>query len=171
MPYLYVLAAIVFRLLPHPWNVTPVGAMFLFSGATFRSRREGLLVPLAALMLSDYAVVHFLYPGQFRWFSPVTWAAFVLVGLIGFALRDRMTFGRVAGASLAGSVLFYVVTNFGVWFRGTMYPHTPGGLAACYVAALPFFRNTLLGDLFYAAVMFGSYYWIAQRRLAPARQH
>ena len=171
MLYLYVLAAIVFRLLPHPWNFTPLGAMFLFSGATFRSRWEALLVPLGALMLSDYAVVQFLYHGQFQWFSPFTWAAFLLIGLIGFTLRDKLTFARVAGASLAGAVSFFVVTNFTVWVRGTMYPHTLGGLATCYVAALPFFRNTLFGDLFYAAVMFGSYYWIARRRLAPARQH
>lgn len=169
MPYLYVLAAIVLRLLPHPWNVTPIAAMFLFSGATFRSRRDALLAPLAALLLSDYAVIHFLYGGRYGWFSPYTWSGFVLVGLIGWTLRHRATFGRVVGASLAGSVVFFLVSNFGVWVHGKMYPLTAAGLGACYVAALPFFRNTVLGDLFYAGVMFGSYYWLQRRQLAPAR--
>ena len=169
MPYLYVLAAIVLRLLPHPWNVTPMAAMFLFSGATFRSRRDALLVPLAALLLSDYAVIHFLWGGRYGWFSPYTWAGFVLVGLIGWTLRHRMTFGRVVGASLASSVVFFLVTNFGVWSHGKKYPLTAAGLGACSVAALPFFRNTVVGDLFYAGVMFGSYYWLQRRQLAPAR--
>lgn len=169
MPYLYVLAAIVLRLIPHPWNVTPMGAMFLFSGSTFRSKLQGLLVPLAALLVSDYAVIHFLYHGQFGWFSPWNWSAFLLVGLIGWTLRNRISVGRVVGASLAGSVTFFVVSNFGVWLGGKMYPMTAGGLAACYVAALPFFRNTIAGDLFFSAVMFGSYYWLRQRQLAAAR--
>ncbi len=169
MPYLYVLAAIVTRLLPHPWNATPMAAMFLFGGATFRTRREGLLVPLAALMISDYAVVHLLYHGQHRWFSPVTWASFLLIGVIGWTLRDKISFSRVAAAALASSVSFFLITNFPPWAAGTLYPKTFGGLVTCYVAALPFFRNTLLGDLFYTAVMFGSYYWLRQRRWAVAR--
>lgn len=157
MPYLYVLAALLLRLLPHPWNVTPLGAMFLFSGATFRSKVESLVVPLAALLLSDYAVIHILYQGRYGWFSPYTWAGFLLVGLIGWALRGRMTWLRVGGASLAGSVVFFVVSNFGVWAGEKLYAPTLGGLMDCYVAALPFFRNSLLGDLAYAALMFGSY--------------
>src|SRR5262249_33339983 len=160
MPYLCVLAAIALRMAPHPWNVTPLGAMFLFSGATFRSRRDALLVPMAALLLSDYAVIHFLYQGRFAWFRPETWGAFLLVGLLGWTLRSKMTVARVAGVSLLGSVIFFLVSNFGEWLRGLIgYPKTFAGLTACYVAALPFFRNTVLGDLFYTAVMFGSYYW------------
>ena len=168
MSYLYVLAALVLRLLPHPWNVTPLGAMFLFSGATFRSKRDSLLVPLAALLLSDYAVIHFLYGGKYAWFSPHTWAAFLLVGLIGWALRSKMTLARVAAASLAGSVVFFVVSNLGVWIGWKLYPATLHGLVECYVAALPFFRNSVLGDLAYTALMFGSYGWLRQRRAARA---
>lgn len=171
MPYLYVLAAIVLRIAPHPWNLTPLAAMFLFSGATFRSKREALLVPLAALLVSDYAVIRVLWHSQYGWFSPATWAAFLLVGVIGFTLRNRITFRRVVVASLAGSVSFFLITNFAVWIGGTLYPKTFGGLAASYVAALPFFRNTVIGDLFYAGVMFGSYAWLQRRSLALARQH
>src|SRR5215471_877136 len=115
MSYVFVLAAIVLRLLPHPWNVTPWGAMFLFSGGTFRSKRDSLLVPLGALLLSDYAVVHFLYKGQYRWLSPYTWAGFLLVGLLGWTLRHKLSVPRVLAASLAGSVVFFLVSNFGVW--------------------------------------------------------
>ena len=170
MSYLYVVAAMLLRLVPHPWNITPMGAMFLFSGGTFSSKRDSLLIPLAALLVSDYAAIQFLHQGQYGWFSPFTWAGFVIVGLIGWSLRGKRSLGRVAGASLAGSVIFFLITNFGAWLSWGMYPMTWGGLLACYVAALPFFRNTLLGDLGYAAVMFGSYYWLEQRRLTPARQ-
>ena len=168
MLYLYVLAATALRLLPHPWNVTPLGAMFLFSGAAFRSKRDSLLVPLVALLVSDYAVVRFLYGGKYGWFSPYTWVGFVLVGLIGWTLRNKVTWARVVVASLAGSVVFFWVSNLGVWVGWKLYPHTLAGLVDCYVAALPFFRNTLLGDLGYAALMFGSYRWLRHRQLATA---
>ena len=170
MPYLYVLGAILLRLLPHPWNATPLGAMFLFSGATFRSKKESLLVPFAALLVSDFAVNRFLYEGKPAWFSPWTWSAFLLIGLIGWALRERISFRGVAAAALCGSVSFFFITNFGVWAAGVMYPRTGAGLSACFLAALPFLRETLVGDLAYTAILFGSYEWLRRRRpaLAPA---
>jgi hypothetical protein len=172
--YLYVVLATALRLLPHPWNITPLGAMFLFSGATFRSKRASLLVPLAALLISDYAVIRFLYHGQYAWFSPYTWAGFLLVGLIGWSLRGKITWARVGLASVAGSTVFFAVSNFGVWMgagvQTLMYPHTLGGLAECYVAALPFFRNSVFGDLSYTALMFGSYYLLMHRRAGATAQ-
>jgi hypothetical protein len=168
MPYLFVLAAIVLRLLPHPWNVTPLGAMFLFSGATFRSKRDSLLVPLGAVLLSDYAVIHFIYGGRYAWFSPYTWTGFLLVGLLGWTLRKKLTMARVVGASLAGSLAFFLVSNFGWWVGWKFYPATVGGLIDCYAAALPFFRNSLVGDLAYAGMMFGTYAWLRHRRWAVA---
>jgi hypothetical protein len=74
----------------------------------------------------------------------------------------------VAAATLCGSVSFFLITNFGVWAAGAMYPRTGAGLAACFVAALPFFRETLLGDLAYSAILFGSYAWLQHRRPALA---
>ncbi len=168
MSYLFLLAAIVLRLLPHPWNVTPLGAMFLFSGATFRSKRDSLLVPLGALLLSDYAVIHFIYSGQYGWFSPYTWTGFLLVGLLGWTLHKKLTVARVVVASLAGSVAFFLLSNFGVWVGWKLYPPTFSGLVDCYVAALPYFRNSVLGDLVYAGLMFGSYEWLRHRRRAVA---
>ena len=98
-------------------------------------------------MISDWFVVRFLYNGRFAWFTPWTWGSFLLVGLIGWALRDRLTAGRIAAASLGGSVAFFLASNFGVWMSSAMYPRTATGLAACYVASLPFFRNAVVGAI------------------------
>jgi hypothetical protein len=161
MCYLFVLAAILIRVLPHPWNVTPLGA-------TFRSKRDALLIPLAAVLLSDYAVIHFIYGGRYAWFSPYTWTGFLAVGLLGWTLRHKLTAARVVGASLAGSTAFFLMSNFGVWVGWKLYPPSAGGLIDCYIAALPFFRNSLLGDLAYAGMMFGTYAWLRHRRRAAA---
>jgi hypothetical protein len=163
--YFYVLAAGLLRILPHPWNLTPVGAMFLFSAATFRSRLEGWLVPLAALMITDYAVLQILYHGQYAWFSPLIWTSFSLVGIVGWTLRRKTSVARVAGAALGGSLVFFIASNFAVWVggEGRLYPMTLSGLVICYTAALPFFRNEVAGNLVYCAAMFGSYHWVAAR--------
>lgn len=162
--YLYVLAAALFRLVPHPWNVTPLAAMFLFAGATFRRRSTSLLVPFVALLISDYAVDLLLYHGAYHWLSPYTWLGFLLIGMLGWTLRGKESWASIGGASIAASTLFFFVTNFGVWLAWTMYPRTATGLEACYAAGLPFYGNSLLGDLFFTAVMFGSYFWLLHRR-------
>lgn len=171
MPYFYIAAAIVLRLLPHPWNVTPLGAMFLFSGATVSNKGLSLLAPLLAVLISDFVVVQFIYHGAYSWFSPFTWLAFIAVGAIGWTLRNKVTGLRVLGASLAGSIVFFAISNFGTWAQGNLYPHTAAGLLECYVAAIPFFRNSLLGDLFYAAVMFGSYYWLTAAKRSAVKSN
>lgn len=140
--------AVASRLIPHPVNFAPVAALALFGGAYF-DRKYSFILPFAVLVLSD-AVIGF--------HDGIAWVygSFFLVGLIGWTLRERRTVARTAGASLAGSVLFFVVTNFGVWIQGTMYTPDVAGLVDCYVAAIPFFRNTVAGDLFYAALLFGA---------------
>ncbi len=168
IPYLFVIAAMLFRLLPHPWNMTPIGAMFIFSGATFRSRAQSLLVPLGVLMLSDYAVDHFIYHGAYAWFSPYTWLGFLAMGLGGWMLRGRLRWSGVLAASVGASVAFYLISNFGVWIGWNMYPATLAGLVQCYTAALPFFRNALVGDIAWSALMFGCYFWLTQRHPALA---
>lgn len=163
IPYLYVIAAMLFRLLPHAWNMTPVGAMFVFSGATFRSRSQSLLAPFAALLLSDYAVDHFIYHGAYSWFSPYTWLGFLAMGMGGWLLRGRLRWGGVIMTATGASVVFYLISNFGVWVGWHMYPASFAGLVQCYAAALPFFRNALLGDIGWCALMFGTYFWLTQR--------
>lgn len=158
MQYFCVLIAILFRLLPHPWNMTPMGAIFLFSGATFKNKSESLLFPLAALFLSDAAVNTLLYHNQYAHHFPLfTWLGFMTVGLLGWPLRHRFSWGRMAGCSLAGSVVFFLISNFGVWLDGTLYALTLGGLINCYWAGIPFFTNMLAGDLFYATGLFALY--------------
>jgi len=141
-----VLAAAAARLAPHPPNFTPVGAMALFGGACVADRRLALALPLAALVLSDLVIgLHVL--------MPVVYGSFALNVLLGRWLRARRTLVPTAAVTLVGSVQFFLVTNFACWVLA--YPHTVAGLGACYVAALPFFQNTLLGDATFATLLFG----------------
>jgi hypothetical protein len=160
-------AAIVIRLLPHPWNVTPLGALFLFSGVPFRRKRDSLLIPLGALLLSDYAVIHFTYGRHYAWLSPYSWTGFLLVGLLGWTLRRHLTVAR-GWRFLGGSVAFFLVSNCGVWMGWKVYPPTFHGLVECYTATLPFSRNHVVGDLAYTGAMSGAWAWTHHRRLATA---
>ena len=146
-----VVAAAAARFLPHPPNITPLAALALFGGAHFSDKRLALLVPLAALFASDILL------GQLWHMDPFVYGSLAAIGGIGLCLRDRRSVLFVAGAALTSSVVFFVVTNFGTWATTTLYPHTAAGLEACYVAAIPFFRNTALGDLFYTTVFFGGF--------------
>ncbi len=140
-----ILVAAASRLLPHPPNFTPIAAMALFSGAHLRDRRAAFVLPLAAMFLSDLVLgLHALIP--------VVYGSFALIVCIGFWLCQRSTILRIATASLAGSVLFYLVTNF-----ACALPRSLEGLVDCYVAGIPFFRNTLLGDAFFNTVLFGGF--------------
>lgn len=156
-----VLLAAATRLLPHPPNATPIAAMALFGAAHFTDRRAALLVPLLAMVLSDLALGYGIHPTL-----PFVYGSFLAIAGLGFLLRRRVTVATVIGASLASSVLFFVVTNLGVWAMSSFYPPTWEGLVACYTAAIPFFRNTLAGDLIYCAVLFGGFAVAA--RHAPA---
>ena len=157
-----ILAAALSRLMPHPPNMASVAAVALFGGAYFSDRRMAFLVPLAALLLSDGVM-------GFHPHMEIIYAAFALIVCLGFWLRRHLTPLNIAGAALAGSVLFYLVTNFGVWALGSLYPKTVDGLIACYVAANPFFQNTLQGDLFYTAILFGGFA-LLERQFASLRE-
>lgn len=164
------LSAAAMRLLPHPPNMTPIAAMALFGGAFFATKRTAFLVPLAAMYLSDLALGFFIYDfGLFHWFMPFVYASFVMTVCLGFLIKHRLTPLTMGGAALTGSVLFFIVTNFGVWLVGNVYPKTVAGLLSCYVAAIPFFRNTLVGDVAYTLVLFGGFA-LAQRYLPVLRE-
>jgi hypothetical protein len=145
-----IILAAVLRILPHPWNFTPIGAMAIFSGAMLRDRRLAFLFPLVALFVGD------LFVGIHR-LIPVVYASFLLSVLIGTWLVNRRGILRIGGAVFLGALQFFVVTNFAVWQLFGTYPHTPAGLAACYIAGLPFFGNTLAGDALYATLFFGTF--------------
>ncbi len=146
---LIIILAALFRLLPHPPNMVPIAAMALFGGV-YINKKFALLVPLVALFISD------IFLG-FHGTMPYVYTGFAVTGLIGIWLKNHKTVGFVAGAALFSSVVFYLLTNFGVWATGTMYTKDLPGLIACYVAAIPFFRNSLMGDMFYTALFFGGY--------------
>jgi hypothetical protein len=147
------------RIVPHPWNFAPITAMALFAGSHFLNKRRAFGVPLAALLVSD--VLLGFYSTMFS-----TYLAFALIVLLGFWIGEKRSLARIAGATLAGSAVFFVVTNFAVWMLSGMYPRTLDGFVSCYTLAVPFFRNTLLGDAFYSAVLFGSFAWA--ERTVPA---
>jgi hypothetical protein len=156
---LIVLAAVV-RLIPHPPNFTPVGAMAIFAGAVFADRRLALVAPLAALLLGDLVTgLHVLIP--------VVYASFALNVLLARWLRSRRTVAAVAAVTLVGAVQFFVTTNFATWV--VFYPHTAEGLVECYVAAVPYFRNTLLGDGVFVAVLFSGLA-LAERAFPAVRE-
>nr|BFD59033.1 hypothetical protein CKG001_11400 [Bdellovibrio sp. CKG001]BFD67684.1 hypothetical protein HAGR004_27060 [Bdellovibrio sp. HAGR004] len=147
---LMVLGAAFSRLIPHPWNFTAIGAMALFGGAYFPSKKQSLLIPLAALFLSDLVL-------GFHNTMVFVYLAFAIVVILGWNLRDQKGAAKIAGLSLVTSSLFFLISNFGVWVMGTMYAPTPAGLFQCLVAGLPFFDNQIYGDLFFSGLLFGSY--------------
>ncbi|GAA4718995.1 hypothetical protein H9L13_08110 [Sphingomonas lutea] len=146
-----IVAAAALRLVPHPPNFTPIGAMALFSGAYLgRKGAIALAAPLGALLLSD------LILGFYAGMATVYFST-ALVVLIGWLALQRRSLFRVAGAALASSIVFFVLTNFGMWLSSGYYPMTLAGLQACYVAAIPFFQNSVAGDLFFSGVLFGGF--------------
>ncbi len=152
MAYFLILAAVILRLLPHAPNFAPVTAIALFGGTYLKNKKMAMVLPLAAMLVSDIFIGFYHAPIMIS-----VYASFALSGLLGLWLKKRKDLGNTMAVTLAASVQFYLITNFAVWAFGTMYPHTAVGLLASYVNALPFFRNTLYGDFFYAGVMFGLY--------------
>ena len=143
-----ILFAAILRIVPHPWNLAPVGAMALFSGAVIRNRAMAFVFPLLAMLAGDFFV-------GFHILMPVVYVSFVISTAIGFWLRERRGTVRLGGAVLLGAIQFFLLTNFGVWMFLNSYPKTFAGLLACYAAGVPFFWNTLAGDICYSALLFG----------------
>ncbi|HVO75196.1 MAG TPA: DUF6580 family putative transport protein [Ignavibacteriaceae bacterium] len=143
-----VLAAAFARLIPHPPNFAPIAAIALFGGAYFDNKKLSFIVPFITMIISDL----FLPLHSTVW---AVYLSFALIVLIGFSLRERKKVKNIILASIASSILFFVVTNFAVWISYDMYPMNIAGLAECYIAAIPFFSYTLLGDLFFVGIMFG----------------
>lgn len=141
--------AVFARIAPHPANVAPLAAVALFSGAVL-PRRWAVIVPVIAMVVSDLVIG--LHPLVFY-----TWGSFAVIALASTRFLSRVSISKVLGSSVAASVLFYLVTNFGVWTQAQMYAMNGQGLVHCYINALPFFRATLLGDLFFSVTLFGLY--------------
>ena len=153
------------RLFPHPANVAPIAAIALFGGM-YLPKRYAVIAPLIALVASDFII------GFYSWPILLTvYGSFVLTALIGLWIRRRRTFTRVLGGAVFGSILFFLTTNAAVWAFGAMYPHTIGGLLESYTMAIPFFRNSLLGDLFYVGILVGSMEFLLRRSQLQRVEH
>ena len=142
---------VVCRLLPHIWNFAPIAAIALFAGV-YLGRRYALVLPLLTMLIGD------LFLGFYSW--PVmlaVYVSFVLVGFLGTLIKKHKSVETVLAGSILASVIFFLATNWAVWQFSPWYAKNLAGLMQAFTMALPFFRNTLLGDLFYISVLFGAY--------------
>jgi len=157
LPYFLVILAVGLRILAFykvvnlPPNFAPIGAVALFGGV-YLSRKYAILIPLAVLAISDY-FIGFYDLGVLL----TVWGSFTLIGLVGLYLRKRKNIATIIAGTLGSSILFFLATNFAFWASGGWYAKTWAGLGQCYFMALPFFRNTVLGDLFFFFFLFGAY--------------
>lgn len=149
---LMILAAAASRLVPHPYNFTPVAAIALFAGATFERKSLAFVVPMAALFLSDAVIGFYDF-----WEMAATYGGFAAVVCIGFLVHRHRRFAPLALATLVGAIVFFLITNCNLLVNPSLYPHTFDGLMQGYVAGIPFFRNTLLSDIFYSVLLFGGF--------------
>jgi len=158
-----VLAAAASRLIPHPPNYTPMIALALFGGTYFTDRKTAYILPLAAMVLSDIGLAFLKGYEFFTAMRLVIYGCFALISTMGFVLRHYLKTINVIAASLAGSTVFFIITNLAVWAEGYLYPLNMAGLAQCYIAAIPFFGNTVLSALFYSGLLFGLFEFAQQK--------
>ncbi|MEO1021025.1 MAG: DUF6580 family putative transport protein [Bacteroidota bacterium] len=168
---LFALIAALTRVIPHPLNFAPLAGIALFSAAYVKRKDFALLLPLVAYFISDLLVNNIVYAQYYDSFVFVTpgfmftYGSILLITFIGFVLLKKVSFVRVMSGSLLASLLFFLVTNFGAWLGNPTYPQTFEGLMISYNMGLPFVKNTMLGDLFYSAVLFGGFEAVS--RYAP----
>jgi len=162
--YLVILAALIAlgvagRLLPHPPNFTPMAAIALFAGFIFVKRYMSIVAVVATMLLTDYFAFGYLSPDWFASKSMmVVYMALLFPVVFRGFLQKKLGVMRIAGAALASSTVFFIATNFAVWAFSPMYEKTFAGLALCYTMAIPFFQNTIAGDMMWSGIVFGVYF-------------
>lgn len=142
-------------LVPHIWNFTAIGALAIFSGAQFSDKRMAFIIPLAAMAVSDI----FIGNG----FSLAVYTGFVAMVGCGFLIRNKVNTTNVILASFISASVFFLITNFSFLYPVTMYPRNISGILTSYAAGLPFFRNMLIGNLVFSALLFGSFYLLSKK--------
>jgi hypothetical protein len=143
-----------------PPNFSPIMAVALFSGAFFANKKTAILIPIIAMFISD------LFIGLHSTMISV-YASFGIIAFIGTKMKE-VSFKNVLGSSILSAVIFFTVTNFGVWVAG-WYGYTLAGLATCFEMAIPFFRNTLSSTVIYSGLLFGGFYLAEKFALKPAK--
>jgi len=157
------------RIIPHMPNFSPLGAIGLFGAAHFDKKWKAFLIPIAATWLSDLFinnVIYAQYYPQFTWFyEGFYWqyGSYLLITLAGLIIFNKISMPKVLLAILSSTIIFFTVSNFGCWIGSTFYTQNFTGLTTCYIAGIPFLTGTLLGDLFYSAVLFGGYYLLQSK--------
>ena len=169
-----IVVAVISRLILHPYNFAPFGAIALFSGALIHNRYAAVLWPCIAAWISGVILNNTLYAGMFpdfTWFDyNIFWQclAYALTTLVGWKmLKSIASAVRLGIAALSSSLIFFVISNFGYWTTGLFYTKDLTGLITCYISALPFYPASLAGDLLYTGAMFGIFYWVQKRFLSP----
>lgn len=151
---LFITIGTLSRVIPHPWNFTGITAMAIFAGLLAKENKFLFIAPLASLFLSDLIL-------GFHNTMVFTYLGFAVIGLLNLQffsknlsevvnLKKSQQIFSMLGVSLSGSLVFFVISNFGVWFSTAMYAKNVAGLVQCFVAALPFLQNQMLGDAFYS---------------------
>lgn len=167
---IFIFIGTAFRLLPHIPNFTPIGAIALFGGVYF-SRKIALALPIAAMAISDVFIGYYGFKLMI-----FVYGSFFLCVILGFWLKKHKKWQTILGSSILAACIFFFLTNFAVWAFTPWYAKTFSGIIQCYLMALPFFRNTLFGNLFYVTVFFGAYeiisLWVREKfrtiEIAPA---
>ena len=158
-----ILAAALTRLFPHPLNFAPLGAMSLFGAAYLSDKKFAFILPMVAMFISDLFINNIMYASYYNDFTLFTpgfgwiYGSIAVIVIIGLVFLKKVTLPRVIGSSLIASIAFFVISNFGVWLSDPDYPLNFAGLLLCYDMALPFFKNTIMGDFVYSIVLFGGF--------------
>ncbi|MCZ2101612.1 MAG: hypothetical protein LC107_08760 [Chitinophagales bacterium] len=169
-----ILLAAFSRIIPHVPNFSPLGVIGLFGAAYFTKKWQAFLIPVAATWLSDLFINNVIYAKyylEFTWFyQGFYWqyGSYLLIVLAGIFIFNKINPQKVIAGALTSTSIFFLVSNFGCWIGSTIYPQNFGGLMTCYAAGIPFLKGTLSGDLFYSAVLFGSFA-LAQRQFPVLR--
>ena len=166
----FIILASLSRFIPHIHNFSPIGAISLFGAAFFKSKWKAFLIPISATWISDLFLNNMIYSeyySGFTWFyegSHWQFFSYVLIIFLGLSLyKNNINLSKL-GLGVAGStIIFFMVSNFGVWFSGVIYTKDFTGLVSCYLAGIPFLKGTALGNLFYVPILFGSYYLMGIR--------
>jgi hypothetical protein len=170
---LLILFAAFTRLFPHPHNFTALGAMAVFGGSVIKDKKLAFLLPLLALLLSDVCLQLFTatkgFYGTTQFF---VYAAFIIITGLAMLIR-KASVANIAFAAVWSAVIFFAISNFGVWISSTTYAHNLTGLLSCYAAAIPFYKNEFFGNfvlnsimsnLFFSALLFGGYFLLTANR-------
>ena len=166
-----ILLAVISRILPfHIPNVTPLIAVALFAGAKFNDKKWAVIIPIVSLFISDAILSYQNHYDLFHNTILFTYGSILLIIFLGrFLLNEKTKIGKTIGLTLASSLIFFVLSNLGVWLFGNMYTLNLEGLIQCYVMAIPFNKFTWLGDLFFVFVLFGAHEYVSNKYFAPSK--